>query len=396
MSHPPMLSPEFFRNMNPTYDWLRENDPLHFIDPIGTWFTSRYDDAVTILQDNENFSVEDMPVAQMWHPNVKAATRTLFMDDPDHARLRAVLQKFFLAPTVRKREAMVREIVDRAVQHLKDSGRQRIDLEKEYAYSIPIDVVSIIMGLPKDDFPLFHKWAPMLNKAMIPTLNAAEKAQAGDTIDEVGAYLTHHFNQGDLRPYGEDTVLSLIKDAVSAGIMTEDEMLPQAMQLYIGGHETTLQLIGLCLHQLLLHPSQLKQLRDDPSLVQKAIDETIRVDGVSQIIVRRVVSDVELHGKTMKANDMLFVGNGAANRDASAYPDPLSFDLERKLTKPHLGFGKGIRYCLGNNLAKLETGLAINSLLQAFPDIRLPSNHEPDYNDNLMMRGLLSLDVELF
>lgn len=396
MPHPPILSPEFFRNMNPTYDWLRENDPLHFIEPIGTWFTSRYEDAATILQDNKNFSVEQMPIAKMWHPKVKAATRTLFMDDPDHARLRAVLQEFFLAPNIRKREAMVQDVVDNAVNKLKQSGKETIDIEKEYAYSIPIDVVSIIMGLPKEDFPLFHKWAPMLNKAMIPTLEPEEKIEAGDTIDEVSEYLVRHFKKGDLRPYGEDTVLSLIKDAVSAGVMTEEEMLPQAVQLYIGGHETTLQLIGLCLHQLLLNSSELDALRREPSLAQQAIDETIRIDGVSQIIVRRVVNDVELHGKVMKANDMLFIGNGAANRDPLVFTKPLKFDVNRKKTKPHLGFGRGIRYCLGNNLAKLETRLAINSLITAFPNLKLTSNHQPNYNDNLMMHGLLSLDVELY
>lgn len=395
MQHPPILSPDFFRDMNPTYDWLRQNEPVHYIEPIETWFVSRYADAHAILHDNDNFSVEQMPITEMWHPDVKAATRTLFMDDPDHARLRGVLQNFFTPGSVRKRADMVAEIVDQALQKVKDSGKTTIDIEKEYAYTIPIDVVSIIMGLPKEDFLLFHDWAPKLNRAVIPTLTEEEKEQAGQTAREVGAYLTAHFRKGNLKPQGEDTVLSLLKDAVNDGIMSEEEMIPQAVQLYIGGHETTLQLIGLCIHQLLKHPRELAKLKSNPELAQKAVDETVRIDGVSQVIVRRVAKDYTLHGVTMKANDMLFVGNGAANRDPSVFEDPLVFNIERKFPKPHLGFGNGIRFCLGNQLGRLEARLAVNALLNAFPNIHLPDDHQPDYNENMMMRGLLSLQVEL-
>lgn len=396
MSHPPILSPEFFKDTNPTYDWLRENEPVHLIEPINTWFVSRYADAVAILQDNDNFSVEHMPIAQMWHPDVKEATRTLFTDDPDHARLRGVMEKFFMMPSIKKREGMVAEIVNNAINKVKESGKSAIDIEKEFAYTIPIDVVSVITGLPQEDFQLFHDWAPKLNQAMIPTLTDTEREEAGQTARDVGAYLVEHFRKGNLKPHGDDTVMSLLKDAVDAGVMTEDEMIPQAVQLYIGGHETTLQLIGLCLQQLLKHPSEMAKIKAHPTLIHKAVDETVRIDGVSQIIVRRVAKDYNLHGVTMKANDMLFVGNGAANRDPEVFENPLVFDIERKRSRPHLGFGNGIRYCLGNHLAKMETQLAVNALLKEFPKIRLPADYQPDYNSNMMMRGLLSLPVELY
>ena len=395
MSIPPVLSPDFFQNMNPTYDHLREHEPVHLIEPINTWFVTRYEDAFNILQDNENFSLEKMPMTDMWHPDVKGALRTLFIDDPDHARLRGVLERFFTLPSIKKREAMVAGIVDNALTAVKESGNARVDIEKDFAYTIPIDVVSVIMGLPKDDFPLFHDWAPKLNRAVIPTLTEEEKEEAGQTARDVAAYLKEHFRKGELKPYGEDTVLSLLADAVKSGVMTEEEMLPQAVQLYIGGHETTLQLIGLCLHQLLLNPEQMAKLKANPALIQKAVDETVRIDGVSQVIVRRVAADYTLHGVTMKENDMLFVGNGAANRDPEVFDNPLVFDIERKLPRPHLGFGNGIRYCLGNHLAKMETRLAVMALLNEFPNIRLPDDHRPDYNSNMMMRGLQSLIVDV-
>jgi cytochrome P450 len=317
------------------------------------------------------------------------------MDDPDHARLRGVVEKFFMAPSVMKREDQVAGIVNDAVQKVIDTGQSSIDIEKEFAYTIPIDVVSLIMGLPREDMQLFHRWAPGLNESMIPNLSEERQEAAGQTVREVTAYLVERFRKGDLRYYGEDTVLSLLKDAVDSGVMTEDEMIPQAVQLYIGGHETTLQLIGLTLYQLLKNPAEMAKLKANPKLAMNAVNETIRVDGVSQIIGRRVAKDYTLHGVTMKADDSLFIGNGAANRDPSVYENPRQFDIERKLTKPHLGFGHGIRHCLGNHLARLETRLAVNAVLAAFPDIHLSEDHEPDYNHNMMMHGLVSLDVEL-
>lgn len=395
VSHPPILSPEFFQDMNPTYDWLRENDPVHLIEPMQTWFVSRYDDCVAMLLDDEHFSLENMPITNMWHPEVKNATRTLFVDEPDHSRFRGVLQDFFKAPSVLKRESMVAEVVNSAIARLKDQGDNEVDIEKQYAYTIPIDVLSLIMGLPKEDYQRFHDWAPKLNEAMIPELTEEQRETAGQTVRDVSAYLSDIVQHGNLQPYGEETVLSLLKSAMEQGIMREEEIVPQAVQLYIGGHETTLQLIGLCIHQLLKHPQELEKLKAKPALVQRAVDETVRVDGVSQVIVRRVAKDYGLHGVAMKENDMLFVGNGAANRDPSVFEDPLTFNIERRSKKSHLGFGKGIRYCLGNILAKLETRLAINALLAEFPSVRLPDDHAPDYNHNMMMRGLLSLRVVL-
>ena len=112
----PMFSPEFFRDMFATYAWLREHEPVHRIEPTDTWFVSRYADAVAILSDNDHFSVEDMPIVKAWHPDVRTALSSLFMDDPDHARLRGVLRDFFLPASVGRWEALVAGIVNNALE----------------------------------------------------------------------------------------------------------------------------------------------------------------------------------------------------------------------------------------------------------------------------------------
>ena len=136
----PMMSPAFFEDVFPTYKWLREHEPVHKIDAIDTWFVSRHADVTAILADNENFSVENMPIANAWHPDVRHALSSLFMDDPDHARLRGVVNNFFMPASVIKREAEIQKIVDDAVENVRASGKAVIDIEKEFAYTVPIDV----------------------------------------------------------------------------------------------------------------------------------------------------------------------------------------------------------------------------------------------------------------
>ncbi len=392
----PILSPQFFANTTPVYAWLREHDPVHKIEMINTWFVSRHADAVNILDDNENFSVEGMPVSQAWAPEVQSIMRTLFMDDPDHARLRGVVDDFFKPSAVKKREAKVQQIIDDAIAEIAESGDRTIDLQKQFAYTVPIDVLSMILGLPKNDFELFHAWAPRLNSALMPFQTEEQRADGAKIAIEVRDYLLDLLRSGQVSPDGDETVMSLLVDAVNNGTMTEDELAPQAVQLYIGGHETTLHLIGLTLHALLTHPEEKAKVMADPSRAIKAAEETVRWDGVSHGIGRRVVNDYSLHGVTMKANDMLFVGNASANRDPEVFENPDAFDLDRKGRAAHLGFGRGLRYCLGQNLAKLETRLAVVSFFEAFPDAALVDGFVPEYGQNLMMRGHTTMPVNLY
>ena len=391
----PMLSPEFFRDIFPTYAWLREHDPVHRIEPIGTWFVSRYVDAVAILADNDHFSVENMPITETWHPDVRMALSSLFMDDPDHARLRGVVREFFQPASVQRREALVAGIVNNALEQVQSFGKTVIDIEKEYAYTIPIDVLSAIMGLPQEDFPLFHAWAPQLSEALQPMQTEEQREQGGTVARAIRDYLLRIIQGGNLKPQGEETVLSLLREAVQHGVMSEQEMLTQAIQLYIGGHETTLSLIGKCIHALLTHPAELRKFKADPSLAPKLVEETVRFNGVSHVIVRRVAKDYRLHDVTLKENDMLFVGNASANRDAAVFERADEFIIDRPGRIRHLGFGRGIRFCLGNHLAKLETRLAIVALFRAFPDMRLVEGREAQFGTNLMLHGLLSLPVQL-
>lgn len=388
-------SPEFFVNMPPTYHWLRENDPVHHVEGLG-YFILRTDDVDAACANNENFSASDLPFVKALHPIVAESMSTLFVDDPDHARLRAVVNSYFMPRNVLTFETQIQEIIERALDKLKDIPAGEVtDIQKTFAYQVPIDVLSVVLGLPKEDFDKFHRWAPLMNTALLPMQTDAQKETGAQAFTEVREYLDHVIATKDVRPDGHDTVLSLLKDAVADGRMQPDELSKQALQLYLGGHETTVSLMGLTIQALLQNPAELEKLKADPELAMNAVNEAVRYDGVSQVIVRRCAKEIEIRGTTIPKDAMVFISNGSANHDPSAIENPDSFIIDRETRVQHYGFGKGIRFCLGNHLARLEIRLAINALFKAYPDMRLADEYEPNYIGNLMLNGLKHLPVVL-
>lgn len=401
MSHPsgcpvaPIMSPEFFLDMPKTYHWIRDNEPVHHAEGLG-YFIMRTADVEAALANNENFSASDLPFVKALHPIVADSVSTLFVDDPDHARLRAVVNSYFMPRNVMTFEPRIQEIIDNAVAGLKDiKPGEVIDIQKTFAYKVPIDVLSIVIGLPKEDFAKFHAWAPLLNSALMPRQTEAQKDAGAAAFTEVRAYLDEVIATKNLRPDGHDTVLSLLKDAVDDGRMKPEELSKQAVQLYLGGHETTLSLMGLTIQALLRNPAELAKLKADPELAMNAVNEAVRFDGVSQVIVRRCAKEITIHGVTIPQDAMVYISNGSANHDPAVIDDPDSFIIDREKRVQHYGFGKGIRFCLGNHLARLEIRLAINALFAAFPDMRLPDDYESDYIGSLMLNGLKHLPVIL-
>ena len=393
----PPFTPGFFEDPFPTYAWLREHQPVAHIAPLNAYFVTRYDDCAALLMDNDNFKVGDQPVQQMWHPDLRKVMSTLFSDNPDHDRLRGVVADFFHPRSVRQREQAVEAIVNDAIADLVNAGESSVDLAGGFAFQVPIDVLSMLLGLQRSDYPLFHRWAPKLNSALEPRPRTPEELEeSGAVAREVSTYLMERMAAGGLEPDGHPTVLSLLDRAVRDGVMSPDEVVPQAVQLYIGGHETTVHAIAKTLRALLLHPDQMAMVREDRSLIPAAVEEALRWDGISQVIIRRVDVEYELHGVTMPRNSALFISNGSANRDSAAFDKADTFDIGRPKGNLRLSFGKGLRFCLGAHVARIEIRYAVDKFLDAFPNAHLrPEDRAPRYNQNLILHGLASLRVQL-
>jgi cytochrome P450 len=198
----------------------------------------------------------------------------------------------------------------------------------------------------------------------------------------------------DHRAHPRDDLLSALIAAEEEGDrLTEDELRTTALLLFVAGHETTMNLIGNGMHALLRHRDQFDRLHDDPSLTASAVDELLRFDGPVHVTMRIATEDLEVGGHPFKKHDQAITLISAANRDPARFPDPDTLDIGRH-DSHHLAFSHGIHYCLGAALARLEGQVAIGSLVQRFPDMRIASD-PVEYREHFVLRGLKELRVDL-
>jgi cytochrome P450 len=388
-----VLDPGFRADPYPTYRALREHDPVHRL-AMGGWALLRYRDCVMALTDHRFGSSSPIDIRSATalpadHPLVVLGNSMLFLDPPEHTRLRGIVSKTFtrravesLAPRV---EELVGELCDAAAE------RGEVDLVDDFAYPLPIAVMCELLAIPDDDVAGFRRWSRDLAGVVdIPTdLSViARGAKAGEWFID---YFHDLIPKRRTNP-GDDLLSALIAAEDEGGRLSHDELLATCVQLVFAGHETTQNLISNGMRALLEQREQFDVLRRDPSLARPAIEELLRFDGPAQMSARWTKTDVELDGKTLKPGELILVFLGAGNRDPEQFADPDAVDITRPDNK-HLGFGGGIHFCLGGPLARLEARIAIAELVRRFPHMQMLE--QPVYRPTLALRGLASLRLSL-
>jgi cytochrome P450 len=313
----------------------------------------------------------------------------LFLDPPEHTRLRGIVSKTFtrraveaLAPRV---EALVGDLCDAA------AAAGDVDLVDDFAYPLPIAVMCELLAIPDSDVAGFREWSRDLAGVVdIPTdmRVIARGAKAGEWF--IGYF--HDLIPKRRANPGDDLLSELIAAEDEGERLSHDELLATCVQLVFAGHETTQNLISNGMRALLEHREQFDRLRDDATLARPAIEELLRFDGPAQMSARWTKEDVELDGRVLKPGEPILVFLGSGNRDPAQFDDPDDVDITRPDNK-HLGFGGGIHFCLGGPLARLEARIAIAELVRRFTDMQL--REEPAYRPTLALRGLASLRVSL-
>ena len=311
-------------------------------------------------------------------------------DPPDHERLRALVSKAFTPRLIERMRPRVRAIADELLDAVQDKGE--MDLIDDYAFPLPITVIAELLGVSAEDRNKFREWS-----------NAAV---SGDTTQEYverillphmqafTGYLREMFDEKRRNP--RDDLISALVQAEEAGDkLGEDELLGMVFLLLIAGHETTVNLIGNGVLALLTHPDQLRRLREDPALIKPAIEELLRYDGPVETSTERFArEDVQIGDIIVQRGEMVLVVLASADHDPERFEDPDDLDITRADNK-HLAFGKGIHFCLGAPLARMEGQIAINTLLRRMPDLRLKDPPEfLIWRPGLLLRGLKGLPVE--
>jgi cytochrome P450 len=316
----------------------------------------------------------------------------LFIDAPEHTRLRKLMNRGFSPAVVESLRPQVEAIVDGMLDPL--SRASEADLMQAIAYPLPMRVIAEMLGIPHTMHDRLLEWTDAIarffgvpNQQTVETLRPAQNAVLE---------LTQFFREAvaERRKQKGNDLISLLLDIEEDGdVLTEEEVHAQCVMLLFGGHETTRNLVGNGMYTLLRHPEEIAELRENPALARSAVEELLRYESPVQYTARMAKEDLEICGVRLRPGEPILFMLGAANRDAAQFGEPDRLDLKR-VSNPHLAFGAGAHFCIGNQLARLEGQVAILKLVQRFPLMRF-AQQRADWIPNLVLRGLKALPVVL-
>jgi hypothetical protein len=398
-----VFSDETLQDPYPTYTRLLDEGPLHYVD-VGSkwavWSVFSHAECSLIAKDPRCSAKRAQQMLLPLPPSRQAEFSELarmfslwliFMDPPEHSRLRKLLNKGFAPAAIEALRPQVEAIVDRMLKPLRRGAE--VDVMSEFANPMPVKVISEMMGVPEALHGTFVDWSRAIALFRGSPNRTVEHAQAAQ---DALIQLTEYFRQTVAerkRNKGNDLISLLIDIEEEGEVLTEEELYAQCIALLFAGHETTRNLIGNGLYTLLQHPEQTSELRENPEMIRSAVEELLRFESPVQFTARVLKEDIELCGQHIPQKWTILCMLGAANRDPKRFKDPNQLDLKR-LNNQHLAFSAGPHACIGGQLARLEGQIAILNLVQRFPEMKL-TGPRPEWASTFGLRGLNDLRVVL-
>jgi cytochrome P450 len=394
------FDPAFRANPYPYYDALRAQDPVHTTE-FGMVVLTRYEDVTTTLKsadfsrDIEKYSTQASSEArQARRDRQESRTKSILnLDPPDHTRLRRIVSKSFTPSAMERLRPRIQQLVDNVLDKAHNTGT--LELIDDLAFPVPFQVISELLDMPTDRADELREWSQIITNSLEPTATDDDLVRSEDAIAQLVPYLTLIIE--DRRKHLSDDMLSSLITAEESGEqMTTEELMAFVVLLYIAGHETTVNLIGNGTLALLKNPEQHAFVHNN-GLTQSHIDELLRFDGPVQHTVRvplvpvhYVVDNEQI---TVQPGTMVLTSLGGANHDPSMFQNPNDLQLNRSNSNRHMAFASGIHYCLGASLAKLETEIAVGSLIKRFEKIEIVGT--PSWRDRLTIRGVNQLRLSV-
>jgi pimeloyl-[acyl-carrier protein] synthase len=383
------LPPDFLADPYTYYSRLRTEDPVQ-IGRRGVWTLTRYDDVALVLRDLRfgRKAFTDAMGANADPAGSGMAASMLFQDPPDHTRLRALVSKAFTPSLVLALREHIQQVADGLLDRVRDADA--MDLIADFAFPLPVYVISEILGVPAADRDLFRQCSLDIARGLdSPPASPAFERNAAAQV-EITAYFHGLIAERRKCPQ-TDLVTRLIAAEVAGDRLTEFELLDLCSLLFFTGHQTTINLIGNGMLALLRHPMEMQRLQNDPDLLPGAVEELLRYESPVQRTGRLANIGVQIGGKTIPKGAVVLAMLGAANRDPAKFLDPDRLDITRRENR-HLAFGSGARFCLGALLARLEGNIAIGTLLRRLPKLALTSQTAA-WRNSTEVRGLQEFPV---
>ena len=403
-----LLDKSYFQNPFPLFHELRSRAPIFRSEVIGGWIITRHEDCDAVLKDSETFSSKGrithllnqlgpdiQPELQLLHFHF--ARGLAHSDAPEHRRLRGLLARAFTPKMIEGLRPRIREIIDQKVSTLDSES----DLIGDLLTPIPARVVGELLGSSEKDIPDLIRWAHAINGLYEKggRISSEKALHAEKMLGEMREFVRRLVRERETKMSAgalvgdEDVISALVMQDADA--LSEEELLSTAVTLFVAGHETTTHLLGNGIFALVQRPQLLASLRNDPALMENAVEEMARFDGSVPRSWRIAKREITISGATIPAGDLVLPILAAANRDPEVFGDPDQFLPERDSRK-HLAYGKGVHVCLGAPLARIEAQEIIASLLKKFSQIELAqAPDQMEWREDLALRGLLSLPVKL-
>ncbi len=395
----------------PHYAAMREHAPVLHVEQFGVHLVTRHDLVMEVLRDPQTYSSlfgnTSMPlpgdarermlaVLAEGYPRVPTM---LTADQPDHTRYRRLVAKAFHPQSIAALEPVIRRVTVRLIDSWIDRGH--IEFVEDFGVPLPVEVIAFALNVPDERMADFKRWSDDSIAGIGTNISVDARLEAERGVNEFQHYFAEQLELRRTEPRDD-----LLTNLLNARIDDNDpevtdkrpldmpEMLSIVQQLLVAGNETTTKMLTEMMRLLGEHPDQWQMLKDDPSRIDKVVEETLRMSTPTQGMWRVVTRDVTLGGVDLKAGSRIVIVFSSANRDENLYSDPDEFDPDRENLRLHLAFGKGIHFCLGANLSRLEGQVFLQEITKRLQSFTLSDTNEYRYFPSFMLRGLTSLDID--
>lgn len=386
-----LVSADIMRDPYPIYSRLRNEAPVLWSENWQSWVFSRYPDVSASLKDKENLSNKARQALLFSEFTPEQLEQTTFLrtyfaqqdiinsDPPDHARMRAPVQKALMPKVIagmeEKARRLAKELWEKAVQS------SVFDFVESFAYPFPVILAAEILGAPPEDRLSFKDWtADFLAFQGTGRANFERTMLSQKSLVEFVGYVQGLVEKRRAKPEA-DLISALLESNFST-----PELVATCCTLLVAGHETTTNLLGNIVHLLHLHPGQCKTLRDNQQLIPSAVEESLRFEAPKQRNFRRALKTHEFCGVMIEENDMVFQLIGSANHDEQVFKNPAIYDIKRS-PNAHLTFGAGIHFCVGAVLARLEAKVFLERFLNFPGTIQVLDDDSFRWQERVQMRG---------
>lgn len=395
----------------PHYAQMRDEQPVMHLESMGMYLVTRYDLVLQIIRDVETYSSRfggaSMPLApddrakldEVMSEGYPRLPTMLTADMPDHTRYRRLISKAFTPKVIAELEPKIREITTRLIDAFIENGS--LEFVEEFGVPLPVEVIAHALNVPDDRLADFKRWSDDSIAGIGTQISIEQRMEAERGVNEYQHYFAAELEKRRTEPQDD-----LLTNLLNARVDDDDpdiedkrpldmaEMLSMVQQLLVAGNETTTKLLTESMKLIAETPGEWEKLREDRSRAPKMVEEALRLTTPTQGMFRIATKEHELEGVKIPKGARIVIVFASANRDTDLYEDPDSFCPERDNLRDHLAFGKGIHFCLGAALSRLEGRVALEELSRRIESFSLPESNDYTYFPSFLLRGLTRLDVD--